>query len=281
MMFSRYLVAAPGQGTTSHPETTSQAGGREKKKSRSWTRFLLCGEESFSITDIPRALTAESVSCLLCSIFPAHIPATRIAVFLSPPFSILPCTGRSASLGHSSYPFCLPSKVSRGIHTHRDRDPLHVVPFTWIPTTQPSFTWLPILPTALRSLVISSPRSTRRRRRTTLPPDTTSGQLADLRAPQASLRTALMASAITNPDPRAVSEDPGSLSAGSKARFTKYAARDDESGEQYLGPDQFIDAIAPIDEDYVRFPGWSLRERRPTVILRADISGPIPDTSFL
>lgn len=54
------------------------------------------------------------------------------------------------------------------------------------------------------------------------------------------------------PDLRTVSEDPGSLSVGSRARFTKYALRDEETGEQYLGPDQFTDAVAPIDEDYVR-----------------------------
>lgn len=61
-----------------------------------------------------------------------------------------------------------------------------------------------------------------------------------------------MASATKADDPRAVSEDPSSLSAGSKARFNKFAKRDEETGELYLGRDEFIDAIAPIDEDYVR-----------------------------
>ena len=62
------------------------------------------------------------------------------------------------------------------------------------------------------------------------------------------------------PDPRAVSDNPGSLSIGSKARFNKYALRDEKTGEQYLGPDQFTDAVAPIDEDYVSSP--SRRPRR-------------------
>lgn len=64
-----------------------------------------------------------------------------------------------------------------------------------------------------------------------------------------------MFAATKTPEARAVSEDPSSLSAGSKARFNRNAIRDDETGELYLGPDQFIDAIAPIDEDYVRSPG--------------------------
>lgn len=63
-----------------------------------------------------------------------------------------------------------------------------------------------------------------------------------------------MFAATKNPEARAVSEDPSSLSVGSKARFNGNAIRDEETGEQYLGPDQFIDAIAPVDEDYVRSP---------------------------
>lgn len=61
-----------------------------------------------------------------------------------------------------------------------------------------------------------------------------------------------MASATKADDPRVVSEDPSSLSAGSKARFNRFSKRDENTGEPYLGPDEFIDAIAPIDEDYVR-----------------------------
>ncbi|KAK3491296.1 putative mitochondrial carrier protein ARALAR1 [Neurospora crassa] len=38
--------------------------------------------------------------------------------------------------------------------------------------------------------------------------------------------------------------------AQTKARFTHYAVQDSETGELYLGPDQFIDAVAPPHEDY-------------------------------
>lgn len=39
--------------------------------------------------------------------------------------------------------------------------------------------------------------------------------------------------------------------AQTKARFTRYAVQDSETGELFLGPDQFIDAVAPPHEDYV------------------------------
>lgn len=74
-----------------------------------------------------------------------------------------------------------------------------------------------------------------------------------------------MFAATKNPEARAVSEDPSSLSAGSKARFNGNAIRDEETGEQYLGPDQFIDAIAPVDEDYVRCPDRR-RRRYPSTL---------------
>lgn len=48
------------------------------------------------------------------------------------------------------------------------------------------------------------------------------------------------------------SEEPTQLSAQSKARFTSHAATDPESGELYMGADEFISAIAPKTEDYVR-----------------------------
>ncbi len=50
------------------------------------------------------------------------------------------------------------------------------------------------------------------------------------------------------------SKEPAQFTAQTKARFTAHAVKDPESGELYMGPDQFIDAIAPHDEDYVRFP---------------------------
>lgn len=74
-----------------------------------------------------------------------------------------------------------------------------------------------------------------------------------------------MASATKADDPRVVSEDPSSLSAGSKARFNRYSKRDEETGEPYLGPDEFIDAVAPIDEDYVR--SYNQRPRAHMLIL--------------
>ncbi|KAL7974899.1 mitochondrial carrier protein [Trichoderma sp. SZMC 28014] len=45
-------------------------------------------------------------------------------------------------------------------------------------------------------------------------------------------------------------EEPAQLSAQTRARFSSHAIRDPETGELYLGPDQFISAIAPKDEDY-------------------------------
>ncbi|KAK2603698.1 mitochondrial aspartate-glutamate transporter agc1 [Conoideocrella luteorostrata] len=46
-------------------------------------------------------------------------------------------------------------------------------------------------------------------------------------------------------------EEPGSqLSAQSRARFNSHAVKDPESGELYMGQEQFINAIAPKDEDY-------------------------------
>jgi solute carrier family 25 aspartate/glutamate transporter 12/13 len=41
------------------------------------------------------------------------------------------------------------------------------------------------------------------------------------------------------------------LSLQTKARFNSRAVKDPETGELYLGPEEFIDAIAPEDEDFV------------------------------
>lgn len=38
-----------------------------------------------------------------------------------------------------------------------------------------------------------------------------------------------------------------------KSRFTANAIKDPETGELYLGPVEFTNAIAPADEDYVCF----------------------------
>ncbi len=53
------------------------------------------------------------------------------------------------------------------------------------------------------------------------------------------------------------SKEPAQLSAQTKARFNAHALKDPETGELYMGPDQFIDAIAPPDEDYVSWT-WPL-----------------------
>ncbi|KAI7781545.1 calcium-binding mitochondrial carrier protein aralar1 [Diaporthe eres] len=46
------------------------------------------------------------------------------------------------------------------------------------------------------------------------------------------------------------SEEPVQVSAQTKARFNSNAVKDPESGELYMGPDEFINAVAPSDEDY-------------------------------
>ncbi|KAK4113853.1 mitochondrial carrier [Canariomyces notabilis] len=46
------------------------------------------------------------------------------------------------------------------------------------------------------------------------------------------------------------STEPPQLSAQTKARFNRHALKDPETGELYLGAEQFIDAIAPPHEDY-------------------------------
>ena len=41
------------------------------------------------------------------------------------------------------------------------------------------------------------------------------------------------------------------LSAQSKATFEKYAQKDEDTGESFLGEEEFINAVAPAGEDYV------------------------------
>lgn len=48
-------------------------------------------------------------------------------------------------------------------------------------------------------------------------------------------------------------DEPVQLSAQTKARFTSNAVKDPETGELYMGPDEFINAVAPKKEDYVSF----------------------------
>lgn len=49
----------------------------------------------------------------------------------------------------------------------------------------------------------------------------------------------------------AVEEPSHQLSAQSRARFNAHASRDPETGELFMGPDEFINAVAPENEDYV------------------------------
>jgi hypothetical protein len=58
-------------------------------------------------------------------------------------------------------------------------------------------------------------------------------------------------------------EQPTELSSQTKARFNKHAKKDELSGEHFLGPEEFIDAVAPIDEDFVSAPSLSLHGRHP------------------
>lgn len=41
------------------------------------------------------------------------------------------------------------------------------------------------------------------------------------------------------------------MSAHTRARFLGNAIKDPETGELYMGPDEFINAVAPKSEDYV------------------------------
>lgn len=47
------------------------------------------------------------------------------------------------------------------------------------------------------------------------------------------------------------SDEPTQLSAQSRARFINNAVKDPDTGELYMGPDEFINTIAPQNEDYV------------------------------
>lgn len=49
-------------------------------------------------------------------------------------------------------------------------------------------------------------------------------------------------------------------SAQIKARFVHHAIKDEETGELYMGADEFIDAVAPPDEDYVSCPSCPSRQ---------------------
>ena len=50
------------------------------------------------------------------------------------------------------------------------------------------------------------------------------------------------------------SEEPLQVSAQSRVQFTQNAIKDAETGELYMGADEFINAVAPKGEDFVSFP---------------------------
>lgn len=64
------------------------------------------------------------------------------------------------------------------------------------------------------------------------------------------------------------SEEGTQVSAQSRAHFTSNAIKDPETGELYLGNDEFVQAVAPKNEDFVSLPttkknrGGGRRRRR-------------------
>jgi solute carrier family 25 (mitochondrial aspartate/glutamate transporter), member 12/13 len=44
---------------------------------------------------------------------------------------------------------------------------------------------------------------------------------------------------------------PGELSPSSRTTFLKHARRDEDTDELYMGEEEFVNAIAPPDQDYV------------------------------
>ena len=43
-------------------------------------------------------------------------------------------------------------------------------------------------------------------------------------------------------------------SAQTRADFMQHAIKDEETGEYYMGQEEFVNAVAPPNEDYVRMP---------------------------
>lgn len=64
--------------------------------------------------------------------------------------------------------------------------------------------------------------------------------------------------------------EPEQLSAHSKARFIKHAVKDAESGDLFLGPDEFINAVAPKGEDFVSHH----HRRQPRLLRGLDVCFP-------
>jgi hypothetical protein len=64
------------------------------------------------------------------------------------------------------------------------------------------------------------------------------------------------------------------LSAQTKARFLSKAVKDDSTGELYLGPSEFIDAVAPNSEDYVSVSCYSDAFLRSFLLLLCALAPP-------
>ena len=50
------------------------------------------------------------------------------------------------------------------------------------------------------------------------------------------------------------SDEPVQLSSQTKSRFFSNAVKDPETGELYMSQEEFINAVAPQNEDFVRLP---------------------------
>lgn len=54
------------------------------------------------------------------------------------------------------------------------------------------------------------------------------------------------------------SEHEAQPSAQIRGEFSKHAIKDEETGEEYMGEVEFVNAIAPVEEDYVSTPFYFL-----------------------
>ena len=57
--------------------------------------------------------------------------------------------------------------------------------------------------------------------------------------------------------------EPEELSPSSRKTFLKHARRDEDTDELYMGEEEFVNAIAPPDQDYVSLKVPLLRIRSP------------------
>lgn len=70
--------------------------------------------------------------------------------------------------------------------------------------------------------------------------------MPDIVQVKAQVKDAVKESLLGSSEPASVQ-----LSAQTRLTFEKHAIRNPETGELYMGEEQFVDAIAPKDEDYV------------------------------